>query len=52
MTPVTFVPMTALIGLPVAILTLWVWRVEGSRGLSDAHRAETEAKAMPAGGPA
>ncbi len=34
-----FFTMTSLIGLPIAILTLWVWRVEGSRGLSAAHRA-------------
>ncbi|MCX8254255.1 MFS transporter [Beijerinckiaceae bacterium RH AL1] len=34
-----FFTMTALIGLPIALLTIWVWRVEGSRGLSAAHRA-------------
>ena len=33
-----FFTMTALIGLPVAVLTVWVWRSEGARGLSAAHR--------------
>ena len=34
-----FFTMTSLIGIPAAALTFWVWRVEGARGLSAAHRA-------------
>ena len=45
----TFFTMTALIGLPVAVLTVWVWRTEGARGLSAAHRAAgAEAATEPA----